>query len=252
VIKTITVAAYNRPENLALLLQSLKEQLLPLDDYRLYIRIDPGGKHFGAVKAIAETDGCAEVHCPRKHQGLNRNCYETLRWAFETAGADFNVYLEDDFILSPDAFSLVEWYIRHEEEMRSYPRVKDVAAYCLCIMANVQALLGNQATLDPEEVFLARTLQGWGFVTNKHQWTTYVKPHWFAGKGTWDTFVYRYIMSFQGVHSAFPALSRISNSGREEGHTSAKKYDWQMKGHRYNQSRQVYDFQLVGIKHVAR
>jgi len=45
----------------------------------------------------------------RSHSGARDNMYNVLSNAFK-AGSDFNVHLEDDFLLSPDAIDLANWY----------------------------------------------------------------------------------------------------------------------------------------------
>lgn len=253
-LKTITIAAYNQPNNLIWLLQSLKEQLLPLDDYRLCISIDPGGEHFEAVRVIAEAVNFIEarVTWSQGRRGMNKGTYAAMRWAFEDLGADYNVYLEEDYLLSPDAFNLVEWYINNEDLMRSSPEVKDVAAYCLCNLT-------PRHTASPTKVVLKRSGGFWGFVMSQHQWHTYAKKGWFVGTHktaggkptrSWDKRLAVYIRTFPKVYRAFPALSRTSNSG--ETHIADKHayiYDEELKVFKYryyNQQRKVYKFHFKG------
>jgi len=176
--KTITVAAYNRPELLAKLLASLESQLLPLDDYKLYIRIDAGGDHFKEVKSVAHS-ACfmdANIFYPKQNEGCVLNTYRIMERVFDEEGADWNVYLEDDFVLSPDAFNLVEWYIEHSEELKAIEGVEDIGAYCLCRLWE---------SGEPDEVYLARAFVGWGFLMDSHQWQTYAKPAWCNAEELW-------------------------------------------------------------------
>lgn len=256
--KTISIAAYNRPDNLAWLLRDLKAQLLPLDDYQLHISIDRG-KDFEAVKAVAEEVDFVKtrVTWPERHLGMNRGTFESIRRAFEQGGADFNVYLEDDFLLSPDAFNLVEWYIQNEGQMRSPLKVKDVAAYCLCNVA-------HESGASPTEVLLKRGGLLWGFVASRRQWHKYIKEGWFAGHPntsggkptrSWDKRLAVHIRTFPGVYRAFPALSRVSNSGRTRVRCvpggEEYVYDAELKVHKYryyNQERRAYRFHFTGVE----
>ena len=257
-LRTISIAAYNRPDNLTWLLRDLKAQLLPLDDYQLHIRIDRGTR-FEVMREIAEAVDFIETHVtwPNARLGMNLNTFESIRWTFEEVSADFNVYLEEDYLLSPDAFNLVEWYIENGDRMRSSLKVKDIAAYCLCNLA-------HEGGASPTEVFLSREGGFWGFVLSRRQWDKYAKKGWFVGhpqiaKGkwtkSWDKRLAVYIRSFPGVYRAFPALSRVSNSGKTRISCVPGKeeyvYDKELKVHKYryySQERKVHKFRFVGIR----
>jgi glycosyltransferase involved in cell wall biosynthesis len=243
--KTITVAAYNRPELLAKLLQSLKEQMRPPSDYTLYIRIDAGGDRFRDVKRVAFGVNfmAADVFYPQQNEGCIMNTFKLMEQAFEREGTDWNVYLEDDLLLSPDAFNLVEWYIAHAGEIKATKGTQDIGAYCLCRL---------RESGDPEKVYLSRAFVGWGFLMDARQWQIYAKPAWCSAKRLWgydrmwDNSVADYIRTCGAtVFNAFPELSRITNTGRVGTHFTAQKYDQLMQNHKYNQSRKVYDYKLV-------
>lgn len=242
--KTITIAAYNRPALLAKMLRSLKEQMWPLTDYKLYIRIDAGGKLFENVKRVAlgvdfvDTD----VFYPEQNEGCIMNTYRLMEQVFEREETDWNVYLEDDFILSPDAFNLVEWYIEHSGEIKAVEGIEDIGAYCLCRL---------RESGDPEKIYLSRHFVGWGFLMDRHQWQIYAKPAWCNAKEVWgydrmwDKSLAEYIrICGATVHNAFPELSRITNTGRVGTTFTARKYDKLMRHHVYNRERKVYDYKM--------
>lgn len=243
--KTIAVAAYNRPGLLAQMLKSLEEQMQPLADYKLYIRIDAGGDRFEDVKRVALGVDFVdtEVFHPRQNEGCIMNTYRLMAQVFEEEGADWNVYLEDDFLLSPDAFNLVEWYIAHAEELKGCFGVEGIGAYCLCRL---------RESGDPEKIYLSRAFVGWGFLMDAHQWRIYAKPAWCNAKKLWgydrmwDNSLADYIRTCGAtVHNVFPELSRITNTGRVGTHFTARKYDELMRNHVYNQSRKAYNYKLV-------
>lgn len=242
--KTVTVAAYNRPRLLGLLLESLKGQLQSLADYTLHIRIDAGGDHFEGVKRVASSVDFmgSKVSYPKSNEGINVNTYRLMAWAFEEEQADWNIYLEDDLLLSPDAFNLVEWYISNSVELRG-GSIEDIGAYCLCRL---------RGSGDPENVYLSRAFVGWGFLMDAHQWRTYAKPAWRNAQALWgyprmwDNSVADYIRTCgAGVHNVFPELSRITNTGRVGTHFTARKYDALMQSHEYNQSHKIYNYRLA-------
>jgi len=241
--KTITIAAYNRPDHLKILLDSLRAQLLPLDDYEMIISVDAGGNRFGDVLRVAKSVDfvAAQVFSPNLNLGTNHNTFWLMSHVFDSLGAAHNVYLEDDLILSPDAFNLVEWYIKHSDELKAVEGVEDIGTYCLCRLHEHGA---------PDKIYLSRAFVGWGFVMDAHQWARFGRPAWRNPMRMWDTSTAAYIRA-QGnrIYNAFPELSRISNTGREGGvHFTPQKFDSFMKNHKYNQGRETYSFQFVGIK----
>ena len=245
-MKTITIAAHNRPGCLNRLLNSLREQLLPLDEWQVFIRIDAGGNKFDLVHEVAGRVDFAplRVFWPGANVGINRNTYWLMHHAFENVGADYNVYLEDDLQLSPDAFNLVEWYITHADEIGQ--DVGDVGAYCLCRL---------HSDGDPSEVFLSRALVGWGFLMSQHQWRRYGKPAWRKAMEPsdtlkmWDNLLANYIRSCgSDVYNAFPALSRVNNTGRLGEHFTPKKYDKLMEGHKWQRQRRTFEYRFVGVQ----
>ena len=245
-MKTITIAAHNRPGCLNRLINSLRGQLLPLDEWQVFIRIDAGGSKFELVKEVAGRVDFApfRVFWPNANEGINRNTYWLMHHAFESIGADYNVYLEDDLLLSPDAFNLVEWYIAHADEIGQ--DVGDVGAYCLCRL---------HSDGDPAEVFLSRALVGWGFVMSQHQWQRYGAPAWRTAMEPsdklmmWDNLLANHIR-FCGndVYNAFPALSRVTNTGRTGEHFTPTKYDVLMENHKWQRKRQRFEYRFVGVQ----
>ena len=245
-MRTITIAAHNRPGCLTRLLNSLRGQLLPLDDWQVFIRIDEGGDQFEQVKEVAATVDFApfRVFWPGANAGINRNTFWLMHHVFIDLDAEYNVYLEDDLLLSPDAFNLVEWYIEHAEELGR--DADDVGAYCLC------RLHGGG---DPAEVYLSRALVGWGFLMNRHQWDRFGRVAWCGaeklwGKSMmWDNSLANYIRTCgDRVYNAFPALSRVTNTGRLGEHFTPVTYDKLMHGHQWQRERRAFEYRFTGVK----
>jgi len=244
-LKTITIAAYNRPEHLAMLLDSLYSQLLPLSNYELYIRVDAGGDQFNEVMQVAsKTDFIkSRLFSSSENEGIISNTYWLMHHVFDTLKSDFNVYLEDDLILSPDAFNLVEWYIENYSEILTH--VHDIGAFCLCELGG---------GTNPERLFLSRAMVGWGFLMSAWQWKQYGEPSWRDSVGLWgkemmwDSSLANYIRkSRKTAYNVFPELSRITNSGETGVHCTPTGYKKLMMGHTYNTSRELYSFYLEDL-----
>lgn len=249
-MKAIAIAVYNRPRCFDLLIQSLKQQILPLDAYLKIVSVDRGGNHFTEMVDMATS--FADIVMSRKqHLGLNQNTFAPVREAFEVQEADQVVYLEEDFILSPDAFNLVEWYIDNTETLRVVEGVKDVAVCCLCRCPRFKLETVN----DPSTIWLSSGLQGWGFVISARQYHLYVKHPWSDARlrSTWDKRLANHIRTFPGVYNTIPSLSRILNTGRAGGTSvQGRKYDMMTKGMIQRTSREVVEFHLGGISDLSR
>jgi len=227
-VKTISLATNNRPEILCKCLDSLKNQMADLSEYKLYINSEPGcSEVIDIVKDIdfIETD----IVLNKVKLGINANTYAPIKRAFED-GADFNLYWEDDIILSPDALNLFEWYTKLD--------LKDIASLCLC------NLWDKSETLDENKIYKTRKLAGWGFVVSRHQFEKYFEPAWFPETGCWDISSARHIRTFGGVHNIVPQLSRSTNIGKFGDNMNPATWKIQMEGHKYNQQRKKFNYLL--------
>ena len=243
-MKAIAIAAFDRPGCFRQLIDSLRNQILPLDSYKVFVSIDLGGKHYLEMSQLAES--IADVVLGHdKHVGINVNTYAPVDYAFGHWDAEQVVYLEEDFVLSPDAFNLVDWYINNQDLLTSVSGVADVAVSCLCKLPKLKLKTNN----EPDCVWLTRALQGWGLVIDRRQFYLYVKPVWSRSlKGTWDKHLASSIRFFPGVYNAVPSLSRVLNTGREDGsNVQGAKFDRVTKGMIHNTSREVVSFYLGGI-----
>ncbi len=242
--KAIAIAVYRRPKCFNWLIESLGQQVLPLDDYLKVVSIDKGDHHPAMVRLAAPF--AQIVMTRKKHLGLNKNTFAPVREAFEVQGADQVIYLEEDFVLSPDTFNLVEWYIDNAKALRAVEGVRDVALKCLCRLPRCHL----QTINEPGTIWLVRALQSGGLVIGRREYFRYVKPAWshFRASGTWSKRIANRVRGFPGVYNAIPSLSRISNTGRESGYSVTKKvFDRLMKGHVKRTSREIIPFHCAGI-----
>ena len=246
--KTITIAAYNRPGNLRLLTDSLFDQQASFDDWKLHIRIDAGGDKLDQVWAVAEEVGFVDtrIHRAKENEGINSNTYWLMSHVFDHEQADYNLYLEDDLVLSPDALNVANWYIENEAHLLATPDLDDIGALCLCKLHD----MGRDSLTD---LFFSRAFVGWGFLMSKRQWWAYGNPAWTTADALWgrpmmwDNSVANYIRERGGrIYNLFPTCSRVTNTGREGVHFTPEKYDKRMTGHVYQQEHKVFDYQWGG------
>jgi hypothetical protein len=163
-MKTITLTTYNRPEYLKETLRSLRSN--NTKGYILYVSQEPGNKECAdLVKAIDFMPVESWVNPFRK--GINLNAFTVLSRAF-AGGSRFNVHIEDDIVLSPDALDLANWY--HD--------LKDKTNHAGCFFCGPWS---NPAwptyvhRVEPTAV-----APGAGFCITDWQWQSFVRPTWFS------------------------------------------------------------------------
>ena len=117
-MKTLTLTVNNRPGYLRQLLDSLRRN--NVDGYDLlYCAVEPGCPEvLDVCKAIDFIP--THVHLNAERLGVRENPYQALRAVFDM-GSDFNVYLEDDLLVSPDALDLANWYLEQDERFAFKP-----------------------------------------------------------------------------------------------------------------------------------
>jgi len=110
-MKTITFPVGYRPGYLKQFLSFLAHQE-SLSDYKIIC----SAEKCPPCIEVLETCGLpiTILHKPnstgvRSHGGARDNMFNVLNYAFAN-GSTFNVHLEDDFVLSPDALNLTDWY----------------------------------------------------------------------------------------------------------------------------------------------
>src|SRR3990172_790580 len=105
-MKTISLPVYRRPDTLKKALDAIRSN--KTEGYTLYVSAEPGPPE--VLDLIKKIDWI-EVRLRQNalQRGLNDNICSTIQWAFEE-GSEFNITVEDDVVLAPDALDLAEWF----------------------------------------------------------------------------------------------------------------------------------------------
>ena len=225
-MRTITMACMDRPEYTLRVLESIRNQT-SLEGYKLYINIDTGNckEVVDICKNIdfIETDiKIFKLEEDETNKRVNENTLDVIRRAYNE-GSEFNLYLEDDIIISPDALDLMDWYTKQD--------LTKISALCLCNILDKE--------VNPEIIFKTRACCFWGFVTSEYQFRTYFEPKWTDGY-CWDSHIARYIRTFD-VCNLMCQLSRSTNIGKI-GVNPGYRWEKIMKGHIYNTEAGVFDY----------
>lgn len=205
-MKTITLPVYRRADRVKRLLETLRANRP--DGYTLFVSAEPGYQDvIDAVKAI----DFMPVHLSVNQQrlGLNRNIQKVLEEAMD-AGSEFNIALEDDIVLAPDALRLAEWF-------RTYPGSGE---YAVCGFFGF-----GRKSPDPLELESGREFRSWGYCFTRAGWDSCVFPglHYQPTMhretpfcDLWDFKMQAYFIQY-GVKTLHPALSRSNHEGYEDG-----------------------------------
>lgn len=233
-MRTITVAAYNRPDYLRKVLMSLYDAIgwSEFAPCTVVIGIDPGGDMQEAVTGEV-TDFCVDVTLDRwchaeiirwpEHLGVSEHPRRLLQYVFAELYSTFNVHLEDDTVLSPDALKLALWY--EQGASRDDQQRDRVLALSLH-----SASKGGE---NPSVLRYRRDFGVWGWCCTHLAWWLWFSHYWNYKRTPpygFDWSVSR-MMAEQDLVCLSPALSRVTNIGREGGtHQTPEGFDEEMKG----------------------
>ncbi|MGE0229191.1 MAG: hypothetical protein AB7I38_11410 [Dehalococcoidia bacterium] len=218
--RTITVTAMSRPHLFRQMLESLVAN--DLDGWTVLVRVEPGPRaaEFAPIAAELLRGVDCDLRVNSERRGITVNPFLTLEEAF-ARGSHLNLYLEEDFLVSPDATRLALWYARQRRDHW----------LCLSLLAGPcgsAGLLSNPA--HPDLLFEARTFNSIGFVLRREEWLHHLRDVWLGRDGRaggihanwrynwgWDWSVYGLLASNPELRGVQPVLARATHNGREGG-----------------------------------
>lgn len=170
-MKTISLPIYNRPHALKRMLETLKVN--NTEGWELVVCDD--GDLTANVELIRNASRWISVRFqPNTNKlGLTLNTFLAPALAF-AAGSDFNLYLEDDLILSPDALDLCSWYALRRTEGAGYYNDKEVGL--VLWRSRINQVGKDVDVVSPK----GQGGHGNGFACTRHQWETFWRKEWFG------------------------------------------------------------------------
>ena len=238
-MKTISMTAYNRPDYLDQTLKNLCNN--NPKDWSLFISVDPSIETNNIVSVINNVNGFKNityvVNSIRKNHRLNQ--HDSISMAF-TAGSTFNLHLDDDLFLSPDALLLADFY---NNTFMSKPMT--FGSYGLFNY-------GSNPSQPDRLISRANTFTGLGWCIFRENWNFVFHPNWFtdnfstkyfkANTYGWDWNIHGAFREF-GLSEIFPAFSRTNHAGREHGTCcSPEFYDKSFKNLQWNQHLMIKEY----------
>ena len=231
--RTITIAAYNRAKYLEQVMDSLSTALDACPEFKpqqITIGIDPLDKTIfhTEVVSVANTfllsrrDYFCRVIVWPEHLGVNEHPRRLLQYAFEELESGFNVHLEDDTVLSPDALRLALWFSQLDT-------ASVYTAGCLAVCLHNPSLNYD----NPERVYRTEAFGAWGWGCHYAAWSRWLAKRWNHKRELpigWDWSITE-TMRDNGLRCFAPSLSRVRNIGRLGGtYQTPQGYDHDFAG----------------------
>ena len=212
-MKTVTLVCWRRPEYTARVIEAL-ERCRGRNNYRLVVSVDGPRDH----EATLETERIVREARPyfvTAHE-VNRGVAMNPPIAYDAAfalGSSFNLAIEDDCVLSPDALELADWFCELPERDQ----------YLLMSLGAT-----SDGTEDPQEVRETDQIESpwaWCFTNAAWHW---MKPRWNSKRypPTGHDWSLSLEMALARKKALYVPLSRGYNIGQYGGiHTKPESYE---------------------------
>jgi hypothetical protein len=205
-MKTITLVACNRLHYLRQTIECLKKN--NLDGYKLFLGVEPLDE-----AVIAYCRGLNfmpfDLTINSERLGVAWNPKATISRAFD-AGTDFNVALEDDLLLSPDALDLANWFFA----LRN-------SGFFSMNFCNYRSDAAFPIEVEETDHFIPL-----GWAVNRAVWRKEIEPNWMCDPRGWDFSVNKILEERKDRKVLQPRLARSKHNGREGGeHCTAEFHD---------------------------
>jgi hypothetical protein len=254
--RSITVTAMRRPALFRQLLESLAAN--DLTGWQVIIRVEPSQRS-GEFAAIAEELLQSIAYDLKENpfvRGVTLNPFLAIEDAFAN-GSRLNVYLEEDFLVAPDATALALWYEReHKPDW-----------FCLSLLGGPcgsTGVLSNERY--PELLFAARTFNSMGFVIRREEWHAHARSAWLGEQRRrprethanwrynwgWDWSLYGLVAANPTLRSIQPVLARATHTGRLGGTYGSPEFHDLAFGRLAINARRDVDYRLIEVEQLPQ
>jgi len=225
---------FDRPHYLERVLNSLKKNdLIGYDIF--YINID--SKNLNIIELCDSIDFIkTDIKINSTTLGVRKNPFDVISRAFDN-GSDFNVHIEDDSILSPDAFDLANWYYNNFNEDK-------YLLLSFCNYFNDDSCPINKVVEYDEFIAI-------GFCFFAFNWYQWIRPNWFKdniikvnGVG-WDWSIRSVIRKYK-LKTITPLIPRSNHIGITGTYMTPKVQRELFGGKKHNTKKKINDFVFNG------
>ena len=240
---TITVTGKDRPGLFRQMLSSLRTN--DLEGWRVVIAIDGDRVQEFSEIAKQELNGVDyDLTGNQTVLGIMLNPFRLLTRVF-AEGSMLNLYLEEDFLVSPDVTRLALWYLQNH-------RLKWACLNMVSGPCGSTGYLSNPSY--PDVLFESHTFNSLGFVTRRAEWFGVFKPVWMGSDEPpvswrthwgWDWSVYCALAGSEMV-SIQPAFARVTHTG-DTGTWSRADYHEKAFGNMEINRAAAVDYRLLDV-----
>lgn len=215
--KTISMICWKRPDYLKKALASIgKADHSGFDSLHIFAEPEGGAEMeylLANTAAYIPEDLPVVVHRNPNRLRVDANGFVAVSHAFDVLGADLNVHVEEDVVISPDALRLSTWYGVNASSFQE-------PVMCFCLHHH-----GGEAPTE-KNVHFTKAVHGfspYGWAATKDNWARWLKPEWFTnrwndmGKYGWDWSLDYHSKGTHTVKVLVPVVSRANTVGEFGG-----------------------------------
>lgn len=222
-MNTITITAMERPALFKDLIFSLLSN--DLSGWRIFIALEPSDctQEFFDICANSLSADQYSITVNHERLGIRLNPFNAINTAY-SFGSEFNLYLEEDLVISPDATELAMWFYRnHSPDW--------LALNLLCGPCGTAGYLSSP--WYPQTLLETKLFNSLGFAMKRDQWKEHLEKIWMGSESTphirpsqwsaawgWDWTVYAYVAKSSDLKVVTPAFSRVNHLGSTGHHVT--------------------------------
>lgn len=201
---SISISAFQRPDYLRRAVAALKD-CDGISGWAVYAAIDRGPKSEECRDVILQAFPNARAVIQNQHVGIGRNVLSAVLRSFLDCATKFNLHIEEDVVVSPDALRLCQHV------------VPSLSPICF--------LNRRHETTDEDP----SKLEGWkdfsplGWCASRGMFFQVLFPAWELDQTIWDKRIHGAMRS-AGIMGYRPRYSRSLNIGREGGTNDTPEY----------------------------
>lgn len=226
-MNTITMICYKRPGYMKQALDALAK-----NDFTGYDGVHIFAEPVGSLEMYNLLHGYSlpvpiHIHHNPVRLGTDLNGFTALCYVFDQLGADFNVHIEEDVVVSPDALKMALNYA-------ALPNKHSVM--CLCLHNHGGAKPDGNNVRD---LAYADGFSPYGWAATRYNWKHWLKPHWFSNRWAaegggygWDWSVNYAVSKTHEACVMVPIVSRANTVGEFGGvNMSPEQWRKEFAGH---------------------
>lgn len=205
--KTITIVVNNRFRYLNILCESLSKN--NLSNYKIYAFLEPDG--IKCKEILEKYLNCEEIIINSYNFGVTWNSIQAWNYIFEKKKSFFNLFLEEDVILSPDAINLTNWFINNY--------FNDPTKMAIILHNYTKTPINNTIC----KLYKRFTTFGMG-ITSKI-WFDLYRNNITSDMRGWDFSIDKLLKSNTNLYTVLPEFSRANHIGKYGTHCSPEFHD---------------------------